>query len=34
MKHNKSNTGLLRETTIIFYPIYLLEATYVISSKS
>ena len=32
MKHNKSNTAFLREIVIIFSPIYLSEAIYVISS--
>ena len=32
MKHNKLNTALLREIVIIFSPIYLSEATFVISS--
>ena len=32
MKHNKSNTAFLHEIVIIFSPIYLSEATYVISS--
>ena len=32
MKLNKSNTTALREIDIIFFPIYLSEATYVISS--
>ena len=32
MKHNKSNTTFLRQVVIIFSPIYLSEATYVISS--
>ena len=31
MKHNKSNTTLLNEIVIIFPPIYLSEATNVIS---
>ena len=34
VKHNKSNTAFLREIVTIFSPIYLLEVTYVISSKS
>ena len=32
MKHNKSNTAFLHEIVFIFSPIYLSEATYVISS--
>ena len=32
MKHNDSNTAFLHEIVIIFSPIYLSEATYVISS--
>ena len=32
MAHNKSNTALLHEIDITFSPIYLSEATYVISS--
>ena len=32
MKYNKSSTAFLREIVIIFSPIYLSEATYVISS--
>ena len=32
LKHNKSNTAFLHEIVIIFSPIYLSEATYVISS--
>ena len=32
MKHSKSNTAFLRENVFIFSPIYLSEATYVISS--
>ena len=32
MKHNKSNTAFLHEIVIIFSPIYLSGATYVISS--
>ena len=32
MKHNKSNTAFLYEIVFIFFPIYLSEATYVISS--
>ena len=32
MKKNESNTAFLREIVIIFSPIYLSEATYVISS--
>ena len=32
MKHNKSNTTFLRQVVIIFSPIYLSEAIYVISS--
>ena len=31
MKHNKSNTGFLHEIVIIFIPIYLSGAIYVIS---
>ena len=31
MNHNKSNTAYLHEIVIIFSPIYLSEATYVIS---
>ena len=31
MKHNKSNTAFMREIVIIFSPIYLSEATSVIS---
>ena len=31
-KHNKWNTSFLRELVIIFSPIYLLEAIFVISS--
>ena len=34
MKHNKSNTALLRELVIIFSLMYLSEVTYVISSFS
>ena len=34
VKHNKSNTAFLCEIVTIFSPIYLLEVTYVISSKS
>ena len=34
MKHNKSNTAFLHEIVIIFIPIYLSEATYVISSDN
>ena len=32
MRHNKSNTAFLRVIVTIFSPIYLSEATYVISS--
>ena len=32
MTHNKSNTGFLHEAAIIFSPMHLSEATYMISS--